>query len=174
MPRNSYLVLFLVLVLGVLLLAGACAPQQKPLQDADPSPQRNDITRNDNLPRNNEMIPGRLTDVQARAERIAEACDQVPGVEDATVVISGDTCYVGLDVEGNLDEGETESVERACLNRALATDPTVDRCVVASDADTVSRLRNIYQGLRRGTPISTFGNELEEITRRIQPRVREE
>jgi len=175
LKRTGIFILLLVVVLGLALLVSSCAPARRPM-NPDTTPQRNEITR-DNLPGNNQpgndLTRDRLTNVQAKAERIADACDDVPGVEDATVVISGNTCYVGLDVEGNLEKGETERVEKAALNKALAADPTVRRCVVTSDADTVSRLKEVYQGIRRGTPISTFGDELEEIARRITPRTRE-
>ncbi|MGI6685940.1 MAG: YhcN/YlaJ family sporulation lipoprotein [Bacillota bacterium] len=181
MKRTSLFVLLLVLVVSMALLVSACAPAKRPLEDRDTAPQRNDITRNgvpeNNLPGDNrpgnDITTDRLRNAQAVADRISNACDDVPGVEDATVVISGDTCYVGLDVEGNLENEETERVERAALNKALAADPSVRRCVVTSDADTVSRLQKIYQGVRRGTPISTFGDELEEIGRRITPKTRE-
>jgi len=161
MKRTSLFVLFLALLIVMSLVVSACAPAQKPLQDPDPR-----LT-----PQQNNNVPERVNNAQAKAEEIARACDAVPGVEDSTVVISGNTAYVGLDVEGNLEGQEAQNVERAVIQKALAQDPSIRRCVVSSDADTVSRLKNIYQGVRRGTPISTFGNELEEIGRRIAPRV---
>lgn len=159
MKKNSLWLPLLVLIFIMSLIACACAPARKPVPES-PSPARKNI------------VTDQASDAQAKANRIAQACNTVSGVEDATVVVSGNTCYVGLDVEGNIEEGETERVENACVNKALAVDPSVTRCVVSSDADTVSRIENIYQGVRNGTPISSFGNELEEIGRRITPKVK--
>lgn len=164
MKRTSLFVLFLALLIVMSLVVSACAPAQKPLQDPDQN-----LT-----PQQNNNVTERVNNAQTKAANIARACDAVPGVEESTVVISGNTAYVGLDVEGNLEDEEAESVERACIEKTLATEPTVRRCVVSSDADTVSRLKNIYQGVRKGTPISSFGNELEEIGQRITPKVKGE
>ncbi|MEL7566931.1 MAG: YhcN/YlaJ family sporulation lipoprotein [Dehalobacterium sp.] len=161
MKRTSLFVLFLALLLVMSMVVSACAPAQKPL----PAPDRK-LT-----PQQNNNVTQPVNNAQARANTIARACDAVPGVEASTVVISGNTAYVGLDLEGNLENSETDRVEKAASQKAIAADPAVTRCVVSSDADTVSRLKNIYQGVKKGTPISSFANELEEIGRRITPKV---
>lgn len=169
MKRTSLVVMFLAFLIALSLFVSACAPAKKPIPNPNQNPNPNLNPRMDTR-QNNNVMEG-VNNVQARAEKIARACDTVSGVENSTVVISGNTCYVGLDIKGNLENQETKRVERAVTEKALAADPGVKRCVIASDADTVSRLKDIYQGIRRGTPLSTFGKELEEIGRRVTPKV---
>lgn len=171
MKKPSLMVMFLVLLIAMSLLVSACAPAKKPIPNPTPAPapENNPMPRMDT--RQNNNVTERVNNAQAKAEKIAVACDTVPGVENSTVVISGNMCYVGLDIEGNMENQETKRVEQLVTEKALATDSGIKRCVVVSDADTVSRLKGIYQGIRRGTPLSTFGKELEEIGRRITPKV---
>ncbi|MCR6544445.1 YhcN/YlaJ family sporulation lipoprotein [Dehalobacterium formicoaceticum] len=173
MKKNRLLVLMLALLVVLTLLVSACSTAKKPIPEQNtpnPAPQNNPADQRNNLPdqRNNGAME-RTNDAQARADKLVRVCEGVSGVEEATVVISGNTCYVGLDVKGNLEKAETKKVENEVQNKVLAADSAVTRCVVSSDADTVSRLENIYQGIKNGTPLSTFGKELEEIGRRIMP-----
>lgn len=175
MKKSNIFVFLLAMIVGMMLIVTACAPAQRPLTDQDMNGNRDRTQAPKMAPQpgtqpNNNNATERLNDAQQKAENIARACDTIPGVEDSTVVISGNTAYVGLDVEGNLEGEEVANVERSVNDRALAADPSIERCVVSSDADTVSRLRNIYEGIRRGTPITTFEDELSDIGTRIAPR----
>lgn len=138
------------------LIAG-CAPAQKPTPSPAPPPAKKDV------------MPTRTVD-NTKATKIARACDAVPGVRKSTVVISGNTAYVGLDLAANLEKGETNSVEKACLNKAKAADPSIKTVYVASDVDTVTRLKKVYQGIADGKPVSSFARELSEIGRRLTPK----
>jgi YhcN/YlaJ family sporulation lipoprotein len=177
MKKNRLSILLLALLV-LTLLVSACSPAQRPLpeqNEPNTAPQTNPADqRNNPVDKRNDGARERTNDIQMRAEKLARVSDAVPGVEDATVVISGNTCYVGLDVEGNLQGTETKRVEKEVQEKILSSDSAITRCVVASDADTVSRLENIAEGIRNGTPLSTFGNELEEIGRRIMPNMETE
>ncbi|ATW25136.1 YhcN/YlaJ family sporulation lipoprotein [Candidatus Formimonas warabiya] len=159
MKKRRVLALVLSLFFIVSLFIGGCAPAKKPAPTPAPVP----------APSKKMTTPS--TD-RTRATKIAQACDSVSGVKKSTVVVSGNTCYVGLDLAANIEKSKTDRVERDCLDKAKATEPSIKTVYVTSDMDTVTRLKKVYQGVARGTPVSSFTNELGEIGRRITPKVK--
>lgn len=149
------------LVAGLLL--GGCRPEQKP---APPSPR---ATRQTPSP---ARKPAPTTPAEARrmADRAAREAAKVPGVRRATVVISGKTAFVGLDLKANVEKTRTTAIKNEVVRRVKTAEPGIATVNVTSDPDLVARLRRIADGVKKGKPVSNFASELAEISRRIAPR----
>jgi len=154
---------FVALTLSV-CLAGAvfmsgCAPARKPVPTPAPTPAPT-----------KKITPAPTTKANTKADMIAREVDEVPGVKKATVVLSGNTAYIGLDLDANVEKGKTNAIKKTAMDKAKAADPAIKTVYCSSDADTVTRLKKIYQGVTSGTPVSNFARELSEIGRRITPK----
>lgn len=116
-----------------------------------------------------------------QADTIARAVERVPGVDNATVVVSGNTAYVGIDVkDGNMGRtvgfGTTNrttnniaTIKSQCARQVRATDPNINTVYVSADADFLDRIRRVGDSIRRGRPVDGFRNELDELVRRLTP-----
>ncbi|NPV28620.1 MAG: YhcN/YlaJ family sporulation lipoprotein [Firmicutes bacterium] len=149
------------LVAGLLL--GGCRPARKP---APSSPR---ATRQAPSP---ARKPAPTTPAEARrmADRVAREAAKVPGVRRATVVISGKTAFVGLDLKANVEKTRTTAIKNEVVRRVKTAEPGITTVNVTSDPDLVARLRRIADGVKKGKPVSNFASELAEISRRIAPR----
>ena len=92
------------------------------------------------------------------------------GVDNATVVVTGDTAYVGIDMDKDLENEDTDRLKERVGDRIKDRVDSIDRVYVSADVDTVERLREIGRDIRGGRPISGFLNELTEMFRRPMPR----
>lgn len=149
----------------------ACQPAEKPnLPDNN---NTNDIGRynNNNNNMNNNMNNDMNMDnnMSARAENIADSVVDIAGVDDATVVITGDTALVGVDIAGK-DNGEvTDNLKRSIINVVKKVDNRIDNVVVTASPDFFDRIDNIARDINRGKPLSGFVDEVNEIIRRVAP-----
>lgn len=108
---------------------------------------------------------------------IERAIEQISGIRDATVVVSGNTAYVGLDTGrgaagqnvayGN-DTG-TSALKQTCAQRVRAANPEVRTVYVSTEAGFIDRLRRVGDGMRIGNPDNRFRNELDELVRNLTP-----
>ena len=153
------------LILGMALLFTGCAAAKKPMPQEQPetkapnsitAPNYSPTTRNQNYP----------YDV---AERAIEQANQVEGVHDSAVVISGNNIYLGLDLRPNLDQHRSSQIEKNVLAQVSEPDYTV---TVSSDPAIVTRIQQVSQGISQGKPISSFKNQIEEIGTRIRPGIK--
>ncbi|MEX2104366.1 MAG: YhcN/YlaJ family sporulation lipoprotein [Bacilli bacterium] len=98
---------------------------------------------------NPNMRIGRQTDVNYGTEtrRMATAAERVRGVDDATVVITGGTAYVGLDIESEY-RGNPEQVEREVYRVVSRMMPRYD-IRITSDRGSFKQLRNLGEGFNR-------------------------
>ena len=117
------------------------------------------INNNDRISNNNEEL----------SRRIAEIATDVDGVDNATVVVTGDTAYVGIDMNKDLENEDTDRLKERVGDRIKDRVDSIDRVYVSADVDTVERLGD-RSGYSRRTPISGFLNELTEMFRRPMPR----
>lgn len=113
----------------------------------------------------------------SQASGIERAVEQMTGVRDATVVVSGNTAYVGLDTSGNMtgqnisygNTTGTSALKQACAQRVRASNPQIQTVYVSTDANFINRLRRVGDGVNTGNPISSFRNELSDLIRGLTP-----
>lgn len=112
-----------------------------------------------------------------QADRLARTCETVPGVDNATVVISGNTAYVGVNTDGDLTgrniaygtASDLSSVKRQCAQKIKTDNPNIQTVYVSTDANFFDRLRRVGNGVRNGTPVESFRNELSNLIRNLTP-----
>lgn len=112
-----------------------------------------------------------------QAERLSRSCEAVQGVDNATCVISGNTCYVGVDTDGgatggNVAYGNTNdlsTVKQQCAQKVKAANPQIKTVYVSTDANFFERLRRVSDGMRNGNVGDNFRNELSELVRGLTP-----
>lgn len=112
-----------------------------------------------------------------QADRLARTCETVPGVDNATVVISGNTAYVGVNTDGDLTgrniaygtASDLSSVKRQCAQKIKTANPNIQTVYVSTDANFFDRLRRVGNGVRNGTPVESFRNELSNLIRNLTP-----
>jgi YhcN/YlaJ family sporulation lipoprotein len=127
---------------------------------------------NDNLNNNMNNRLGNnvnLNTTTQRSEDIARACEQVQGVENATVVVTGNTAYVGIDMEANTRIANERDIKNEVAQKVRASGKDINTVYVSSEVDFMDRLRNVGNGLRNGRPVDAFTTELNEMVNRISP-----
>ena len=145
---------------------GNMVPNNNP-QNNFTDPNQNDTT----IPRETTPnIDNQNTNTadQARNRKIAEIARNVDGVRSATVVTTGDTAYVGIDIDKNAENKETDKIKEK-VGKAIKNNENITRVYVSADVDSVERLKEIGRDITGGRPISGFLNELTEMFRRPMP-----
>lgn len=184
LKKNRFFI-FLIFSLGLVLLTTGCQPQKPNVRNdrienkvgrdtKDNTNVDEDIRKNttDNIRANDTR---NMTDndmdrnLSDRAENIARKVANLNDVNSATVVISGDTALVGVDIKNNLEGNITDDLKGKIRKIVKNTDNRIDNVSVTADPDLYQRLSNMARDIRNGKPISGFSNEIQEILRRITP-----
>jgi len=161
MITKKLTILLLALFITSLIVMSGCSEARKP-GPTQPVPNQNQTADKDTAELNRNA--------KEKARNIAQKADQVDGVKSSTVVVAGNTAYIGLDIKANLEKGQTKAVDEGVIKHIKGTVPGIKTVFVSSDADTVTRLKNIDKGIAEGAPASSFASELGEIARRLTPR----
>ncbi len=187
MKSKKILIVICILIIGTLAISGCRAvrrpvpenvPQTTPVPFTDTPRQMDDgINRGIGTPDNNITTPGNMGgtgidgNLMDRADKIVDAVVKLDEIQSATVVISEKTAVVGV----NLKDSKTAEVDRELEKKVEDTvkkaDSRIDRVAVTTDPDLFTRIENIAKETGRGRPLSGFGREIEEIIRRITPKV---
>ncbi|AGL00456.1 YhcN/YlaJ family sporulation lipoprotein [Desulfoscipio gibsoniae] len=161
MSTKRLTTLLLALCVTALFIFSGCSQVARKPGPTQPVPNQNQT--DNNTERANK-------EARTEARNIAREADLVDGVKSSTVVVAGNTAYIGLDIKSDIEREQTRSVEEAVIKRVRGAEADIDTVFVSSDPDTVTRLKNIDKGIAEGMPVSSFANELGEIARRLSPR----
>lgn len=104
-----------------------------------------------------------------RAAKIASNVAKLPEVNRATVVISGNTAIVGIDMKANVQGTHETQVKKKVEKTVRDTDKGIKNVSVTSDPDLYTRINNIAKGIAAGRPLSEFTKQITEILKRITP-----
>lgn len=108
----------------------------------------------------------------ARADALAAIANRVRGVRGAWVVVSGDTAYVGLDVDGPRTPEANAALERE-VARAIEQSPHgIRRAYVSTKPEVLQSIQNVAEGIRAGRPAAQFAAELAKLTAEMAPTTR--
>ncbi|MGO0122877.1 YhcN/YlaJ family sporulation lipoprotein [Desulfothermobacter acidiphilus] len=149
----------MLLLLGAMLGTSGCPGRRSPSPPAAPAPSQPEAR---SLPTDPRELSQIATNLAGEATRVA-------GVNKATVVIAGNTAYVGLDVKSELGRGQLDEIKREVATRLKQAEPRLARVMVTTDADTYQRIRKVQEGMAKGKPLSALASEIEEINRRMSP-----
>jgi YhcN/YlaJ family sporulation lipoprotein len=104
-----------------------------------------------------------------RASRVATNVARIPEVNKATVVISGTTALVGVDMKAKVQGTHEKDVKKKIEKAVKDTDKSITRVYVTADPDLYKRIDNIARGISEGRPVSEFAKQISEIIKRITP-----
>ena len=138
-------------------------------------------TTNNMVRRNNVVGPNTATDITRRndvtgpntmstkANAIAQRIANLNEVNSCSVVLSGNTCIVGVDMKNNLQGKMTTDLKQKIERTVKNSDKSVKNVSVTADPDLFTRINNMSTDVVNGKVITGFAREFQEILRRITP-----
>lgn len=109
---------------------------------------------------------GYTTTTQAN-DNLEGTIEQIQGVRNATVVVSGNTAYVGITLDNNTTN--TNNIKNNVAQQIRTSNRDIATVYVSTDAGFINRLRNVGNGIRGGRPLSGFTNDLNNMVQRMTP-----
>ncbi|GAB7387877.1 hypothetical protein BSNK01_17140 [Bacillaceae bacterium] len=103
----------------------------------------------------------------ADGEQMVRAAKKVNGVKEAAVVVTGNTAYVGVALQGSIPPRQARQIEEN-VAYALARLKPQYRILITSERTVYDRLRDVGNGLRGGTPVNNYRTDLEEMARKMR------
>ena len=171
----------LAFALAVALVFTGCTPARRPIttdQYNKAGLNRNVNYQNDyrtiysdidrNNVRSNLGVNPNVNTAAQNTDQLVRASKQVQGVRDATVVVTGNTAYVGIDLDRTRAANERD-IKNEVTQRVRATDKNINTVYVSTDVSFMDRLRNVGNEIRNGRPIEGFTTELNEMFQRVTP-----
>lgn len=128
------------------------------------------LGKNNRLGNDNGM--GNNINFNATTQRTGDIeliCKQVQGVKDATVVISGNTAYVGLVLDKSANITNDTDIKNNVAQKIRLSNTGINTVYVSTETNFMQRLRNVGNGINGGRPIEGFTTELKDMIRRITP-----
>lgn len=157
MIKRSLFATVLLSLFVVMALLG-CPAQKKPLGEGNPPAPT--------APAPQRPLPNAPNESAQLADALAAEAVKVPDVNKATVVLTGGTALVGVDMKPGADANAVkDGVAKAVKN----ANNQVANVLVSTDPELNSRLVRISKGIAEGRPISAFSAEISEIIKRLSP-----
>ncbi|NLW22374.1 MAG: YhcN/YlaJ family sporulation lipoprotein [Tissierellia bacterium] len=129
----------------------------------------------DNITGMDGIGPNTATDLtrrntrMTREERIAERIANLKEINNASVLISGNTAIVGVDMDRNLQGNMTTALKQKIERIVRNADDRITNVSITADPDLFTRISNMAKDIRDGRPVTGFAREFQEILRRISP-----
>lgn len=103
-----------------------------------------------------------------QADEIANVVTRIQGVERAAVLLTGKTALIGIDLADNISGSKIDTIKYSVKEAAERTGKGY-RAIVSSDIDTITRTRQLINGVKQGKPVSTVSDEIADIVSRLLP-----
>lgn len=152
----------------ILVLAAGCTTARKPAPTT-PIEQGPTVTEPRTSPGTSSALPTKPAEMRSLALKIARNVEKVPDVRKASVVLTGRTCILGLDIKPGLEGSRTDRIKNEAARQARMVDKRIITVRVTTDLGLVTRIKRINEGISKGTPLRSFTVETGEIIRRISP-----
>lgn len=157
MLYRSLIAVVLIVAFAVAALVG-CSPQKRPLGQGNPPAPT--------APAPERPLPNAPNESARLADALATEAVKVQGVNSATVVLTGNTALVGVDLKPGAD---ANTVKTGVVNTVKNANNQVKNVLVSTDPELNTRLVRISRGIGEGRPISAFADEINEIIKRLSP-----
>jgi len=158
------------IVILVSVMLGGCQPAARKLLPSQPlpSPQASSARLQPSATARQPASPAGSPESKASADAAVRAAVKVAGVRNATAVVSGNTAYIGLDLQQGMEK-RSGLIAREVAKRVKSSTTSLKLVYVASNPDLVRRVKQVADGMKQGKPVSNFSGDLMEIARRIRP-----
>ncbi len=124
-----------------------------------------------------QTAPARITTVdnthRLHAEkRIADRVIKTGSVQQASVLVLGDTAYIGV-VQKPGVHGDMSAVEKSHLSEIVKQfDPRIKMVYISANPDVYSHFQNFATDIAQGRPVSGIWNSFRSMVTRIWPTAR--
>lgn len=156
---------------------GQNAPGGRNIQQIIPGPNQQQMIPGKNQPNNAgtnnqglRISQDQIADSQKKSDRIRKQLVQMREVDEANVLVVGNTCIVGYKPARTLID--TEATKKEIADRVKAMDNSITNCAVSESGDVMSRVGRISQDITNNRNIDNANNEINELISRIIPTVR--
>ncbi|SJZ65635.1 YhcN/YlaJ family sporulation lipoprotein [Garciella nitratireducens] len=171
MKKFFLITLIFLLTLGLVF---GCATEKR-VEEKNNVP-KNGVNNSDTIDNNKKIVDGddmnNIGDEeseQEQAKEVAQIAERVEGVRRATVLVTGNIAYVGIDMDSKVEDEKTNEIKDQVAEKIKRDEKSIDQVFVSADADTVTRLQEIIEDIGKGKPVSGFLDELTEMFRRPAP-----
>lgn len=104
-----------------------------------------------------------------RANEIASEINDLPEVDEASVVISDDTALVGCSLRGDTQGTMTNALRQKIRGIVKEHADDIENVSVTTDPDMTDRINNMSNSIFQGNPIEGFADEIRDLIRDITP-----
>lgn len=133
----------------------------------------NGMMRNsDNKLNKDTNLSTNMTNMSSRATAIAERIIALPEINNASVLISGDTAIVGCDINGETNNKITNALKQKVEAAVKVADRNIQKISVTSDPSIFTRIQTMTKDMNKndtmdGNPATKFTKEIENILQDI-------
>ena len=79
----------------------------------------------------------------AKAEKIAHAVSEIEGIDKVSVIITGNSAIVGIEVKDELTDSKLIELKKKAENKARSVETTLDHVAVTAGAELIKRIEHI-------------------------------
>jgi YhcN/YlaJ family sporulation lipoprotein len=119
---------------------------------------------------NPNLVPG-ATDarnIQVEADRMANVAVQVPKVKRASVVTNGARAYVGLTLADTVRSDREAAAIKEKVRLLIQQKMPRYEVRVSSDHSIFTRIQDIGDGIRHGTPVNNYRLHIGDLDKRMK------
>lgn len=170
MSDKRFAALLSAIVILVSVGFGGCQPAARKLLPSQPlpSPQASSGRLQPPATPRQPASPAGSPEPKAGADAAVHAAVKVAGVRNATAIVSGNTAYIGLELQPGMEK-QAGLIAREVAKRVKSATTSLKLVYVASNPDLVARVKQVADGMKQGKPVSSFSGDLMEIARRVKP-----
>jgi len=127
----------------------------------------NDNMMNDSMMGNNNNMTTNMTGISQRASTIAKRVNALDGINNASVLIDGDTAIVGCDIGGTMDNKMTTNLKQRVEAAVKVADKNIKKVSVTLDPNIYSRIKTTSTNMMNGNPAKSFTQDIKDIMQDI-------
>lgn len=139
----------------------------------DGDPLRNNANLNNGMTRPNTNLSTNLSNMSDRATTIAQRVTALPEINNASVLISGNTAIVGCSVNGDTTNKITNALKQKVEAAVKVADRNIQNISVTSDPNIYTRIQTMSKDMNTnnnrndGNPATNFTKDIEDILEQI-------
>lgn len=175
---------------ALIISLAACARVQRPAPEQQARPDINEPGQVNMRPQSQrDAAPGAQPDAalrtpgagvpgdigiegrdQQKAQEIANELKEMEPIEEATVVISGNTALIGIAIpEGYYQNEEEEQLKDELEQKVKNMVPGITNIAITDEKDMYKRINDLSGDMRNGTPMQGVTDEFTKLAKRIMP-----